>query len=112
MAGTTIHLLLKPTLRYQFFNIRNPLAVVERIPTQRAAAATTRLEPLEQTPSMKQIPTSPTPLLRQLLITPHNPITNSTLNLTLERALYIPLKCRQRIDKATIKDRNRAEASA
>ena len=41
-----------------------PLSVVERIPTQRAAAATATPEPLEQASAVEEVPTRTAPLIR------------------------------------------------
>ena len=68
-----------------------PSAIVEGIPTKRTTTSITTLKPLEQTTRMEQIPTSPTPLARQLFIAADDRVANRTLGLSLERATDVLL---------------------
>ena len=88
------------------------LTVVEGVPAEWTAAATATLEPLEQTPTMKQIPTRTAPLVRQPPITSHDTITNRTFRLPFQRTFNVSLERRQRINDAAIEDRNGAKTSA
>src|SRR4051812_7904720 len=75
----------------------NLLSVIKRIPTKRTTTTPTRPKPLKQTCPMKQIPTRPTPLIRDLEIASHNAIANGTFALTLHNALRIALERHQTI---------------
>jgi hypothetical protein len=89
-----------------------PLTVVERVPTQWTARATTRFEPLEQARAMERVPTRTAPLIRHLLVRTNNAVTNGTFGLSFERTLYVPPPCAQCVDQGSVEDRDSAERSA
>ena len=62
---------------------------MKRIPTQRTTTRIATLKPPKQTPTMKHIPASPTPLTRQLPILTHNAIANRTLRLSLHSSRHV-----------------------
>lgn len=97
---------LYPTKAVRYYG---NLTVVERIPTKRARATTTRLEPLKQARSMKQVLTGAAPLIRQLPIASHNAVADRTLGLSPHRTIHITLKRCQRINQAAIEDRYGSE---
>jgi hypothetical protein len=61
---------------------------------------------------MECMSTSPTPLIRQLTITPHNTIANCTLRLSLHRAFHIALERSKRIDQAAVEYGDGTETGA
>jgi hypothetical protein len=58
------------------------------------------------------MPTSPTLLIRQLPVAPHNTVTNSTLGLSFHRTLNVALESGECIDQAAVEDGNGAEGGS
>lgn len=85
------------------------LPIIKRIPTKRTRTRPTTPKPLKQTPPMKQMPTSLTPLIRDLAITPDDTIANRAFRLSLHRTFHIPFKRRKRIDQAAVENIYRAK---
>ena len=74
------------------------LAIVEVIPTQRAATRIAALEPPEQTAAMKRILARRALLTRQLPVRTHDTVANRTLRLPLHRSRHVPPPRHQAVD--------------